>query len=632
LGTTVQGMDYQYNERGWLTQINHQNLDALDNGVPQDPGGDGHNGITQGDKFAEVIGYNQQGHIGGGTGFNWQAQYNGNISWSITHTDGIELPGVNAGVPDPIIGYVYNYDGANRLTNADFGYYHSTSGWSNTLPNAAMYDLPNISYYGNGNINNLQRYGVDASLMDNFTYNYQPNTNKLNSIADAVTMQSYTYGYDDNGNLISDTFRGITNIVYNNRNLPEQLTSSGISVSYWYDGAGNRMRKQYEDDDEIYVLGAGGETEAVFDAEGNAKFFNITSGSENLGRYEPLLDELKLMNIILNKKYTGNKIIVGPNVTVTGTAELKAGTSITLKPGFTAVAGCSLYAHIDPAAATLTRFYYLKDHLGSTRVTVNQDGSDIVSYDDYDPWGMQLDGRSGNLASAFDKFKFTGKERDVETGYDYGVYPANGGGARYYDSRIARWLQVDPLAEKYPGWSTYNYGINNPMRYIDPDGKGIWEKIKAGIKIAYGVAGTALGAGVATKKPWLGTGIMVSSLTSTVTGLAELVVEVAPATNDKTIQKGLLVSTLEGLGMSPEKAKSVDLTISMVELVVAIKALNETGKVLDFLNTIVTGDEATKKTRELVDEIVKRQQEEQRQRGEEERRKREEEERKQRTE
>ncbi len=75
---------------------------------------------------------------------------------------------------------------------------------------------------------------------------------------------------------------------------------------------------------------------------------------------------------------------------------------------------------------------------------------------------------------------FTGKERDVKTGYDYGVYPAEGrrrrpksGSARYYDSRIGRWLSVDPMAIKYAGWGPYVYSADGPTVFNDPNGKEI---------------------------------------------------------------------------------------------------------------------------------------------------------------
>ena len=102
--------------------------------------------------------------------------------------------------------------------------------------------------------------------------------------------------------------------------------------------------------------------------------------------------------------------------------------------------------------------YFLKDHLGSIKVIVDESGS-VSEYNDYDPFGLELTGRSNSE----ERYKFTGKERDTETSYDYF-------GARYYDSRIGRWLQVDPLAEKYTGWSTYNYTMNNPLKFIDPNG------------------------------------------------------------------------------------------------------------------------------------------------------------------
>jgi len=61
-------------------------------------------------------------------------------------------------------------------------------------------------------------------------------------------------------------------------------------------------------------------------------------------------------------------------------------------------------------------------------------------------------------------YKFTGKELDDDTGLYY--Y-----GARYYDPRVSQFLSVDPLADKYAAWSPYTYTLNNPVRFVDPDGK-----------------------------------------------------------------------------------------------------------------------------------------------------------------
>lgn len=58
---------------------------------------------------------------------------------------------------------------------------------------------------------------------------------------------------------------------------------------------------------------------------------------------------------------------------------------------------------------------------------------------------------------------FSGKEKDSETGYHYF-------GARYYNSDLSLWLSVDPMSDKYPGLSPYNYCAWNPMKIVDPDG------------------------------------------------------------------------------------------------------------------------------------------------------------------
>ena len=64
------------------------------------------------------------------------------------------------------------------------------------------------------------------------------------------------------------------------------------------------------------------------------------------------------------------------------------------------------------------------------------------------------------------RYRFNGKEQDEATGFYY--Y-----GARYYAPSLSRWLNVDPLAEKYQGFSSYNYTLNNPVMFVDPDGRSV---------------------------------------------------------------------------------------------------------------------------------------------------------------
>jgi RHS repeat-associated protein len=51
-------------------------------------------------------------------------------------------------------------------------------------------------------------------------------------------------------------------------------------------------------------------------------------------------------------------------------------------------------------------------------------------------------------------------------------------GARYYDPKASVWLGVDPMADKYPGLSSYAYCANNPIRFIDPNGMEFDEESK----------------------------------------------------------------------------------------------------------------------------------------------------------
>ncbi len=114
-----------------------------------------------------------------------------------------------------------------------------------------------------------------------------------------------------------------------------------------------------------------------------------------------------------------------------------------------------------PNGANYSYQYNLKDHLGNDRVSL--DNSGVLQEDEYYAFGLRnpkYDNSNNN------RYLYNGKEiqTDLANQYDYG--------ARFYDPVIARWTSVDPLAEKFRRWSTYNYCDDNPIRNIDPDGMG----------------------------------------------------------------------------------------------------------------------------------------------------------------
>ncbi len=373
----LQTVDYKYNIRGWLTQINNPNA-SLGN-----------------DLFGFNINYNSKDHSGTGV-----ALYNGNISeteWKTANDNVLRY-------------YQYAYDALNRITDA--------------ISYNGNYDVFDITYDKNGNINTLKRDGKNHAtlntygIIDNLTYVYESNSsNKLKSVNDSaiesigfseIANTSVEYNYDANGNMTEDDNKGITSISYNHLNLPTSVSiNNGVNVgtiSYIYDATGVKLKK--------------------------------TVSSTGVSTY-----------------YAGNYVYEGSSLKFFNHPE----------------------GYIDASGSAYEYVYQYKDHLGNIRLSykdVNQNNPFGVSLqiqeeNNYYPFGLKHKGyntvvNSTNIAL---KRMFGGKEYQGELGL--GWYDVS---ARNYDPALARWMNLDPLAEQMRRHSPYNYAFNNPIFWTDPDG------------------------------------------------------------------------------------------------------------------------------------------------------------------
>jgi len=116
-------------------------------------------------------------------------------------------------------------------------------------------------------------------------------------------------------------------------------------------------------------------------------------------------------------------------------------------------------------STTASPYFYHSDHLGSSSLITDELGS-IVQHLEYVPFGETFIDERKSQSSWTTPYLFSSKERDEETGLLYF-------GARYQDSKYGIWYSVDPLEEKYSNISSYVYCADNPVKFIDPDGKQI---------------------------------------------------------------------------------------------------------------------------------------------------------------
>ena len=86
----------------------------------------------------------------------------------------------------------------------------------------------------------------------------------------------------------------------------------------------------------------------------------------------------------------------------------------------------------------------------------------VLERNDYSGFGKRLDSSTGST----NRYRFSGKEEQEFAGLPWQDF-----GARMYDPDLARWTTQDPLADQYPGISPYAYCNNNPVNFVDPDGR-----------------------------------------------------------------------------------------------------------------------------------------------------------------
>jgi RHS repeat-associated protein len=299
----------------------------------------------------------------------------------------------------------------------------------------------------NGNISD-QNWGFASTTPNIFTYTYD-GLNRLTNAAATNLNEAVTY--DSMGNIVTMTRNGVLGTYTNSGNQLTQITGFDANpYVYAYDSTGNMT------------------------SDGRNKT-TIAYNMLNL----PLT--VSKTGLTINYLYSANGSKLEKKSTATGTA-----VTTHYANGIQYTGSNIDFIQTEEGLArrngtSYSYEYNLTDHLGNVRLTFNQNPSTgalaVLQKDDYFAFGKRSAVQAGS-----NKYLYNGKELQEELeNYDYG--------ARFYDPVIARWTSVDPLAEINRRWSPYNYVLNNPIRFIDPDGmdwkdpndKKIADRLQGGI-------------------------------------------------------------------------------------------------------------------------------------------------------
>ncbi len=376
-----------------------------------------------------------------------QALYNGNIAETFWRSSS----------DNTMRKYAYSYDNLNRLSLAEYQKPQEAVVLTNSYNESLQYDK-------NGNIMSLQRNGgLDSqdliNQIDDLTYSYDGTTsNRLVGVSDSTNnpegfndnnLSQTDYSYDANGNMTADSNKGISQIIYNHLNLPTRINFDGIGlITYLYNATGQKVQKTVE---------------------------NSQAGDHTITDY---MDGFQYKNDYLNFFPTAEGYV---NCNVPKMIQV-------------VIDGVPVDEVIDePDLQKPQPFNYVynyTDHLGNIRLSYTQKPGttdlSIIEENHYYPFGLKHTNYNSDkmmyvkeleqlkikpvppLFRTSYNYKYNGKELQDELGLNMYTY-----GFRDYDPAIGRWNVIDPLAEKYRRWSPYNYCIDNPMRFVDPDGMGV---------------------------------------------------------------------------------------------------------------------------------------------------------------
>jgi RHS repeat-associated protein len=267
-----------------------------------------------------------------------------------------------------------------------------------------------------------------------------------------TTAYTQNYTYDKMGNILKLQHLGNSNFTRNfsynaNSNKLDELQFGSTTLNYNYDPCGNLLNEDASRHNE-------------WDYADRMRCFRIQTPNNEPSKYAQYLYDAegnRVMKLVRNQGGTWSSIIY-----IDGIFEFLQNSDDEEQSNAFIMDDRSRIAIIrtgdvmgDGSPAVK---YNLEDSLGSSMTLLSTDGS-WISWEEYYPFGET------SLGSYEKKrYRYVGKERDEESGLYY--Y-----GARYYAAWTCRFISVDPKALESLSWSPYNYTINNPLRYTDPDGR-----------------------------------------------------------------------------------------------------------------------------------------------------------------